>query len=92
MDLVLLQPLARTADAQLSVRLISSSGISRCSWRSMRSISPGAREPFERHTFVVDREHAGLGRHDHQIVVRHDVAGGTETVPVERRTHHACHR
>ena len=41
---------------------------------------PLADDAFFRHG-----QHAGLGRHDHMIVVGHDVACGTQAVAIQRR-------
>ena len=50
---------------------------------------PSRVEPFlDQDVLRRDVEHAHLGRHHHQIVLRHDVARGAEAVPVEDRADH----
>ena len=50
----------------------------------MSSILPGCRRHLRTMAFL-DRQHAGLGGHDHLVVVGDDVARRAQAVAVERR-------
>src|SRR4029453_3273015 len=70
-------------------RLISSSSITRPRTVSTMNMRPGLMRPFERDRLGRPVERARLGCEDDEIVIGHDVACGTEAIPIERAADHA---
>ena len=71
--------------ARRSAALISSSSTMRPCSRSTKKIRPGCSRPFAHDVLGRDLEHADLGRHHDEAVLRDDVARGAQAVAVEHR-------